>query len=327
MEYFLDFKPLIKSPYCQTIMGTTLSFEIEVPSKTHYVRLKDGDLLALEISVPKGWEEKNGTAILVHGLCGSHKSHYMRRITKKLLKNNLQVARVNLRGCGSGRGFARGIYHSGCSEDVFEALKSIVHHFPNSNKILIGFSLGGNVVLKLAGELQKDGRDFLKGVIAIGPPVDLLSSARLFNHPKNQIYAKYFLRLLLSDIHYLHTHFPDLPPHGLPPNVSMNDFDELYVAPRANFSNALEYYRLCSSKRVIPEITVPTKILLAEDDPIIKAHTLDSVKIPQNVDIYKTQYGGHIGFMGMNVFKEFRWMDNVLGGWIKEFIGNKNSQQ
>lgn len=318
MEYYLDFKPLIKSPYCQTIIGATVSFERAPPSRTHYVKLWDNDLLSLEISTPKGWGEKDWTILMVHGLCGSHKSHYIKRLAKRFFKSGMQVVRVNLRGCGSGRGLARGIYHSGCSGDVLEALKDMIHHFPHSPKILLGFSLGANVSLKLAGELKKDGGDYLKSVIAIGPPADLLASARLFNHPKNQIYAKYFLRLLLNEVHFRHTHFKDLPPHNLPPTISLNDFDELYVAPRANFSSALEYYVHCSSKRVVPDIDIPTKILFAKDDPIIRAHALDNIKIPPKVDVFKTNHGGHIGFMGQNILKEFRWMDNVIVNWVEE---------
>ncbi len=318
MEYHLDFKPLIKSPYCQTILGTSLNFNWEIPSKTHYIKLKDNDLLAVEVSTPKDWNEDSWTFFLVHGLCGSHKSHYMRRIAKKFNKLGYQAVRINLRNCGSGRGLSRGIYHSGSSDDVLEAIQEISRLFPNSKKGLIGFSLGGNIVLKLLGELGPQAPGIVDQVIAVGAPVDLLASARLFMHPKNQIYAKYFLRMLLSDVNFIHSHFSDLPPHNLPPTVSINDFDELYVAPRANFASALDYYYYCSSKRVIKNITVPAKILFSEDDPIINSKVLNGMKLPSNIQIYKTLHGGHIGFMGQNIFKEFRWMDNQVVTWALE---------
>lgn len=320
MEYFLEFKPLIKNAYAQTIMGTAIDFELELKSKTHYVKLPDGDLMAVEISTPKHWKEELGCVLMVHGLCGSHKSQYMKRLAKRFFKNGVQVARINLRGCGSGKGHARGIYHSGCSQDVLEVVKDIKHHFPDAPLVLMGFSLGANVSLKLAGELKDQGKELLKGVIAIGPPVDLFSSARLFAEPKNQIYAKYFLRLLLNDVYYVHSRFKDLPPHNLPPDITLGDFDELYVAPRANFRNAIEYYHHSSSKRVIQDIAIPTKILLALDDPIISPKSLDQIKLPANIDLYKTEYGGHIGFMGLNIFKEFHWMDNLVVDWVNDYL-------
>lgn len=316
MEYFLDFKPLIRSPYCQTIFGTTFNLDRGLPSKTHYVRLRDNDLIAVEISTPKNWKEDSWTVLLVHGLCGSHKSHYMSRIARKLYKMGYQSVRINMRGCGSGRGLAKNIYHSGSSDDVKEVLDDISKHFPHSSKALIGFSLGGNIVLKLAGELGEEGPNHLKGVVSVGAPVDLLSSARLFMQPKNQIYAKYFLRILMSDINFLHSHFNDLPPHNLPPDITLHDFDELYVAPRANYTSALEYYYKCSSKKVIKDIIIPAKVLFALDDPIINPHSLNDIELPKNLEVYKTEHGGHIGFIGL---KEFRWMDNQVVRWIEEW--------
>ena len=321
MGFYLKFKPLVKSAYCQTIVGSAIDFEPELRSKTHFVRLPDNDLLSLEISTPRGWHEEKWTIAMVHGLCGSHKSHYMKRIGRKAVREGHQVVRINLRGCGSGKGLARGIYHSGCSGDVLEAIKDINHYFPKSPILLVGFSLGANVILKLSGELGKRADDhFIKGLIAVSPPADLLSSARLFTHPRNQIYAKYFLKLLMSNVNYIHSHFPDLPPHNLPPDITLNEFDELYVAPRASFANAVEYYYHSSSKRVIDKIGIPGKILFAEDDPIIHPSSLDALSIPSNVSLYKTEFGGHIGFMGKNIFREFRWMDTIVMRWIKELI-------
>lgn len=316
-EQFLDFKPLIKSSYYQTVIGTLIDFEPELVSKTHYVKLQDGDTMALEISTPTNWKPTDWSILMVHGLCGSHKSHYMKRIARRLYKNGVQAIRINFRGCGSGKGLARGIYHSGSSDDILEVLENIQKRFPHSPKLLVGVSLGANVSLKLGGELGSRGQEYLKGIIAVSPPADLLSSARLFTLPQNRVYANYFLKQLLGEVHYRHKHF-DLPPHNLPSNVTLEEFDELYIAPVAKFSSAFEYYYYSSSKRVVCNIALPTKILFAKDDPIIKASILDDLELPPHVQVYKTEHGGHIGFVGFNVFKEFRWLDNIVVRWVNE---------
>ncbi len=323
---FLNFNPLIKSSYYQTMIGSLIDFEPELPSKTHVVKLRDGDLLALEITTPLNWKKDDWTVLMIHGLCGSHKSHYMKRIARKFRDNGIQSIRINLKGCGSGRGLAKGIYHSGSSGDVFQALESIKILFPDSPKLLMGISLGANISLKLAGELGSEGDKYLKAVLAISPPADLLSSARLFTLPENQIYANYFLKLLMKEVKFRHEFF-DLGPHNLPKTVTLNDFDELYTAPLAKFSSAFEYYYYSSSKRVISKIALPTKILFANDDPIIKSTILDDIELPPNVEIYKTEHGGHIGFVGLNIFKEFRWMDRMVLDWAIESIKRTSSSQ
>jgi len=320
MEHKLDFTPLIKSSYYQTLFGTALDFERDLTSKTHIIQLENDDKTTVEISTPKGWELEDGIVLLVHGLCGSHKSHYMKRLARRFYKKGIKVGRINLRNCGSARGLAKGIYHSGCSYDVLAALKYVKRLFPEAPIVLMGFSLGANISLKLAGELKETGHDLLKGVVAVGPPVDLLSSARLLMEPKNQLYANYFLKMLLDDIYFLHNHFNDLPPINFPKDLTLLDLDEIYIAPRINFTSALEYYYYCSSKRVICDITLPTRILLAKDDPIISSTALDDMQLPKNINLFKTEYGGHIGFVGLNIFKEFRWMDNLVISWGEEML-------
>lgn len=326
MEEYLEFKPLIKSAHYQTLIGTVIDFEWELSSKTHYIQLEDEDKMTVEVSCPTNWEEEKGIILLVHGLCGSHKSHYMKRLARQFYKKGVKVGRINLRNCGSGRGLSRRIYNSGSSGDILEVIKYFKKQTPNAPILLMGFSLGANISLKLGGELKKSGRDYLKGLIAVGPPVDLLSSARLFTLPQNQIYARYFLKLLIEDIYFLHSVYKDLPPVHFPEGLTLGDFDEIYVAPRSNFTSALEYYRHSSSKRVIHEITIPTRILFAKDDPIICSTALDSVQLPDNITLYKTEYGGHIGFMGLNIFKEFRWMDNVVISWAEEMLYTNHSK-
>jgi len=311
--------PFVKGFHQQTILGSMLNVHLLLGSKTQLVELDDGDKIALEVSTPRKWKSHNLTLVMVHGLCGSHRSPYIVRIAKKMMNRGIRVVRMNLRGCGSGRGLCKNIYHCGSSDDVKQVLKYLKAGQPESAISLMGFSLGANIVLKLAGELNCHGPQYLRQVIAISPPINLVSSMRLLCDPSNFMYERYFLRHLLSDIYALHEKYPELGPVYLPEDITVFDLDELYIAPRLGYISAFDYYKSCSSIHQIPKITVPCDILFAEDDPIIDHRDIDSVVLPENVDVHKTKNGGHLGFLGMPGKKAgLHWLDDLLLGWIRK---------
>lgn len=319
-ELPFDPYPFIDDPHKQTIISSFFNFIFEPDSVQKLVALPDGDKISLEITTPKDWKPTDLTVLLVHGLCGSHKSSYLVRLTKRLEPMGIRVVRFNMRGCGSGKGLAKHVYHSGRNEDIFEALKVLKKEHPDSPILLVGFSLGGNIVLKLAGELGKLAEPFLIGVIAISPPVDLYSSTQMISDPINSIYEKYFYRLLRADVHYRHKKFKDLPRVNLPRDLKLYEFDQIYVAPTCGFDSALDYYNKCSSIHVIGDIAIPCKILLSQDDPIVSHRSLDNHTLPTNVSLYKTKKGGHMGYIGTSEGKKgFYWLDSLVIDWIRDF--------
>ncbi len=222
----------------------------------------------------------------------------MQRLARKLWRSGLRAIRMNLRGCGSGRGLARYPYHSGRSADALAVLESLLQTTPQSPVTLIGFSLGGNIVLKLAGELSAAVPDNLQRVLAVCPPVDLVACSRLLEQPTNRFYNRYFTRLLCAEVIDRHRRFPDLPHPNLPTELSLYAFDDCYTAPQCGFQDALDYYRQCSAAPLVPRLTLPCHILFAADDPLIDAHVFDGVALPPNVQVIRTRYGGHLGFLG-----------------------------
>ena len=309
--------PCLTHPYLQTIVAAKLTWSREPPSTTHLVELSDGDTIALEVSTPRGWQPHDLTAVLLHGLCGCHRSPYMQRLARKLWRSGLRAVRMNLRGCGSGRGLARYPYHSGRSADVLAVLESLLQTTPQSPLTLIGFSLGGNIVLKLAGELSAAVPDNLQRVIAVCPPADLVACSRLLEQPANRFYNRYFTRLLCAEVIDRHSRFPDLPRPELPAELSLYAFDEYYTAPQCGFRDALDYYRQCSAAPLVPYLTIPCHILFAADDPLIDAHVFDGVALPPHVQVIRTRYGGHLGFLGRpGGAAGYRAMDAQLLTWI-----------
>jgi hypothetical protein len=313
--------PFIDTPHKQTILGSFCNFTLDPGSVQKLVTLPDGDKISLEITTPLNWKPTDPTIVMVHGLCGSHRSPYLVRLAKHFSEKGIRSVRFNMRGCGSGIGLSKYMYHSGRSCDVFECLKVLKKEHPDSPMALAGFSLGGNIVLKLAGEMGVIGDNFLCGVIAVSPPVELYSSILMLGQEKNAVYEKYFYRLLRSDVHARHAQFRDLPRIKLPKNLKLYEFDQLYTAPMTGFESAFDYYDKCSALHVVEDITIDCKILLSEDDPIISSSSLDHFKLPSNINIFKTKKGGHLGYLGkMENGKGFYWLDQTLLGWFEDFF-------
>ena len=315
---FVPFLPL-RHPHLQTIVGGRFGLGREPPSTTRLVELPDGDRLALEVSTPAKWTEADPTVILVHGLCGCHGSTYLVRVASKLCRRGYRAVRMNMRGCGSGRGMARRLYHSGRSEDALEVVKDVHESSPRSPLALVGFSLGGNVVLKLAGELGQSAERFLTQVIAVCPPADLLACSHRFGLPFNRIYERYFVGLLLRDITDRHRRFPELGEIDLPRKLSLFEFDDRYTAPQSNFRDARHYYETCSSLPLLPSIRIPCRILYSGDDPLVDSTALDTQSLPDNIERLKTGRGGHLGFVAAPWRAGgYRWMDQVVLRWLDE---------
>lgn len=309
--------PLLTNPHVQTLVAAKLTLPLEPPSTTQLVKLPDDDTIALEVSTPQNWQPDDHPVMLLHGLCGCHRSSYMQRLARKLLRYGIRAVRMNLRGCGSGKGLARYPYHSGQSADVLAVLESLQQACPRSPVTLVGFSLGGNISLKLAGELAVMIPANVQRVIAICSPVDLEACVRRLLQPANRLYNRYFTQLLCAEVAYRQTRFPDLPPVKLPQRLSLYEFDEYYTAPQGGFRDALDYYRQCSAAPLVPQITIPCHILFAADDPVVDAHALDGVALPPNVQVLCTSYGGHLGFLGIPGRPGgYHAMDAQLLAWI-----------
>jgi hypothetical protein len=310
--------PLIANPHLQTIIAAQVYLPIEPPAVTQVVQLLDGDGIALEVSTPQGWHPEQPTVLLVHGLCGCHRSPYMMRMAHKLWRRGWRAVRMNLRGCGSGVGLARHPYHSGRSADVLQVLQALRQDTPGSPVSIIGFSLGGNIVLKMAAELGSRAAMYARQVIAVCPPADLAACSRLLSQPANRLYEQRFMRLLRAAVADRHARFADLPRVSLPPQLSLYEFDNIYTAPQCGFRDADDYYARSSAAPLVPRIALPCRILFATDDPFIDATVFNAVDLPSHVQVMHTRHGGHLGFLGLpGRAGGYRWLDTVLLEWIE----------
>jgi hypothetical protein len=306
--------PLLGNPHVQSVVAMFWrSTRESVPSVHRIVELPDGDKLVVVVSTPPEWRPDRRTAVMVHGLCGCYGSPYMIRMADKLYRHGIRAVRVNLRGCGSGAGLARQPYHSGRSDDVRQVIESLACESPESPVTLVGFSLGGNIVLKMVGEDGERPSGRLDSLISVSAPIDLAACSRLIEQPRNRIYDWYFVRRLRAGVEELHRFFPDLPPLDLPRRLTLRGFDDLYTAPRSGFRDAADYYARASSGPLVERIVVPTLLLSSRDDPFIAASPFEQLPRRPNIDICLTDGGGHLGFLGFTGRSmDYRWMDERL---------------
>ncbi len=309
--------PLLGNAHVQTLLGSLVSWHrFRFPTRARTVVLADGDRLMLHDSVPPGWMTGERVALLVHGLGGSHRSGYMKRTATLLLRHGLRVVRMDLRGCGAGMELARRPYHGGCSEDVRAAVAEIRRWAPGSPVTLVGFSLGGNIVLKLAGEAAERPVPGLERVAALAPPVDLPRCAALLSHPRNRLYELYFLRSLIGQVRQRQRLFPEEQDIRFPRRMTMRIFDDLYTAPRCGFEGALHYYRTAAALPVVGRIAVPALILVARDDPFIAVDSIERLPAPAHMRIAVTPRGGHLGHLGWNGAGGVRWAEHRIAEWV-----------
>ena len=194
--------PLLRNGHLQTIMGRIpLGPRASLPSQSHEIEVDDGDRLVVFESIPPSWDRGGPSALLVHGLGGSARGAYVVRVAARLVGLGVRAVRMNLRGAGSGFGSARGFYHAGRTEDLRRAVVEWLAERGSGSPIgLVGFSLGANLVLKLAAEAAATPLAGLDCVLAANPPIDLAAPCCRQDSASvsNRLYDRNFVRQLLA---------------------------------------------------------------------------------------------------------------------------------
>ena len=306
--------PLLRGGHAQTIVGRYLTdVGRGLPSTYHELDVGDGDRLSVLETVPDAWRPGGPAAVLVHGLAGCARSPYLLRPAIRLAALGVRVVRVNLRGAGSGFGAARGIYHAGRTEDLRRVCEWLARRAPGSPIALVGFSLGGNLVLKLAADAAERSLEGLDYVIAANPPIDLASCCERMKEPTNRLYDRNFVHLLRRKIERLHEVFPELGPVDLMRATTVYGFDDLYTAPRNGYAGAADYYERSSAGPVLERITVPGLVIHAEDDPFIPVEPFLVAAFPAGLALELIPHGGHLGYVARHPWGGGRrWLDARL---------------
>ena len=249
------------------------------------------------------WQDDRASSpvlLALHGLEGSSSAHYMRGLAHKAWRAGFSVILLNQRNCGGTENLADGLYHSGLTSDANHVIDEIVREDRVERIVVAGYSLGGNLALKLAGDHGPDAPSHLLGVCAVSPVIELGECVRALERRQNVVYQWNFVRGLKARMRRKVTCHPgrfSLEPLGLIRTV--RDFDEMYTAPHFGFLDATDYYYRASAMRVIDRIRVPTLIITAEDDPFVPAEPFRDPRVTGNphLRVVVTRHGGHCGFL------------------------------
>lgn len=240
------------------------------------------------------------TAIIVHGLEGSSSSQYVVGNANKLWQAGANIVRMNMRNCGGTEALTPTLYHSGLSGDVGAVMRHFTNLYGLTSISLIGYSMGGNLVLKLAGDLGTSAPRSLRSVIGVSPAIDLGPSADALHIPQNRVYEMKFLYALLARYRRKAALFPRAYDPARADSIrSIRAFDERITAFYSGFTGADDYYFRAASARVIDRIAVPALILNAADDPFIRLLPESRAKIAANPNItfIESRHGGHCAFL------------------------------
>jgi hypothetical protein len=262
------------------------------------------------------------TVIVVHGLEGSSDSEYMLGLAVKGAALGMNVVRFNQRNCGGTDALSPTLYHSGRSQDVARVAQHLIEHDHISRLALAGFSMGGNIVLKLAGEWGREGPPQFRAVAAVCPSLDLAASADALHEPANRLYEYYFLWKLRRRLREKARLFPaTFDPLRMKGVTSLRGFDDKVTAYYSGFAGAADYYARAAAANVVDRIAVPALILHAANDPFIRITPQTRKKILSNPNItfHETEDGGHCSFLAEANGDDGHWAESHVLEFLRQF--------
>ncbi len=305
--------PLLRNPHFMTIAAAFW------PRRIHGLNDAEGRLFEVEpesrLLARCHWQaepQRHATLILIHGLEGSSESGYMLSAAEQAFRRGFNVVRMNQRNCGGTEKLTPTLYNSGLSGDVLAVVTELLERDGLPEVFAAGFSMGGNLVLKMAGEFGDRAPARLRGVAAVCPSIDLAACADAVGQPRNFIYEWHFVASLKRRMRHKARLFPErYPLDGMNRVHSVREFDDVITARFCGFRDADDYYARSSARRVLAAIRIPTLILTAQDDPMVPyAPFLDpALRSNPNITVVAARHGGHCAFLARYPGEERFWAE------------------
>ena len=275
-----------------------------------------GDRTTATLSWPQG-PHRRPLALLIHGLTGCEDSAYVRATAAALLRAGHPVLRLNQRGAGSSRFLCRHRYHAGRSEDLARVIGGLPARATVQGVVAVGYSLGGNVLLKYLGEQGRGAP--LAAAVAVSAPLDLAATCRSMMAPRNTLYHRYFLGELRAETLGEGARLTSGERRAVLAAHSIREFDDAFTALRNGFAGVEDYYRRCSSAGFLAAIEVPTLLIQSEDDPIVPAASFRAQEWRTNPCLVPLllRRGGHVGFHDR---RGGTWHDRAILGFFERAL-------
>jgi predicted alpha/beta-fold hydrolase len=272
------------------------------------------------------------TIVVLHGLEGSSESGYILGTAERAWLAGFNVVRLNQRNCGGTEKLSATLYHSGLSGDIRAVLLELIEREKLSELFAAGFSMGGNLVLKMAGEFGEATPREVRGFVAIAPAFDLAACADALCEPRNIIYQRHFVRRLKARMRRKAKLFPDKFVIGDMKNIrTVRDFDDEITARFCGFESAADYYAKSSANRLLSGIRRPTLILTAQDDPVVPFKSFTDPAVAKNplITLEAPRHGGHCSFISEQPGSDRFWAESriVEFCWEHRTLNEANTLQ
>lgn len=311
--------PLFTNGHAQTLVAYAwprrFQFRAQRQDEERHFQVEDG----VQLLAHCRWQKEprsSPTLVLVHGLEGSSSSIYILSTAAKAFRAGFNIVRLNLRNCGSTEHLTPTLYNSGMSGDLNAVMNELIERDHLKRIFIAGFSMSGNMALKLAGEDSQALPPELSGVCAISPPIDLATSAVALEQRANWLYQQSFIRSLRRRMRYKQKLFPDLyDTTDIHLIRTVREFDNRYTSRHGGYQDAEDYYARASSLPLIRLIQTPTLLIHAQDDPFIPFHSFrePSLTSTPSVIFIAPEHGGHVGFVAADTEGEDRfWAENRI---------------
>jgi len=326
----LSFRPRVFRParWAPGPHAQTLGARLLRPSEGPFVERErlatpDGDFLDLDWGADQGPETP--IALVLHGLEGSAQRRYMGNVARELSRGGVRPVALNFRGCSGEPNRAPHFYHSGKTDDPELVLTTLRERYPTRRIGALGFSLGGNVLLKLLGERSDGGRELIDAAVAISVPYDLAAGCGLLERTvMGHFYAAYFLRSLQGKVRLKDGKLRNLVDlEAAAAAKTIREFDDRVTAPLHGFASAAAYYEDASSIRYLEGVSVPTLLLHAEDDPFLPPDFIPRAQAQGHpwLHLALQRLGGHVGFLGGTPRSPTFWAEEEGARFLAEHLG------
>ena len=332
-DWLTEFVPRrgLSNRHLQTIVGNFLPrpvSRVETIEEEVEVDPLDGSRVLCHCHwQPEEVRARSLTLILVHGLEGSSSSRYIQGVAARGWAAGYNVVRMNMRNCCDTESLTPTLYHSGLSGDVGAVVDHFASRFGIERVALVGYSMGGNLVLKLAGEWGS--RLPLAAVATVCPVIDLAPGSDALHEPANRVYEYRFLRGLMRRYCRKAALYPDRYDANMRgPVRSLREFDNKIVARYCGFRDADDYYHRVAAARVVHSIAVPTLVLVAKDDPFIRIlpETRAQLHANRHISFVETDHGGHCAFLSREQGNEIHWAEATVIRYLGAVTGTGNGR-